>query len=172
MIFIYDCKEDAVYACAIKCLTTIRFLHPCSDGDIINEILNQKPCVMGQGGWYSVGALILYAIMFAMSCALPQDDPHGFFCQGRDSKETAGFGMLGSSVTKNENGENGNPQNGKPQQPNWLSEESKPTVDEENEIIQNKRKNYCRDSMILFLAFLERNQKTTLMQKRCDYDMI
>ena len=80
--------------------------------------------------------------MVVMACRLPQDDPYGLCCKkNRDAKDStttfkgssSGFGLLGG---KSENGDDGNPANGKPEKPNWLSEESKPTIDEENEIIQ------------------------------------
>lgn len=122
-------------------VTNHNLFSSCSDGDIINEILNQEPCVIGQGGVYSIVAITLYAIMVVMACRLPQDDPYGICCKkNKDAKDStttfkgssSGFGLLGG---KSENGDDGNPANGKPEKPNWLSEESKPTIDEENEII-------------------------------------
>lgn len=109
-----------------------------SDGDIVNEILNQEPCVVGQGGLFSIIAIVLYALMIVLACRLPQDDPYSPCCKKNNvdkdgvpssssSDSRKGFGLLGS---KNSSSDNGNPANGKPERPNWLSEEAA-----ENEII-------------------------------------
>lgn len=121
---------------------------PYSDGDIINEIINQKPCVLGEGGKYSVTALILYAVVMVMVCRLPKDDPYGWFCRkdkepvrssdpvGDGASPGGGkFGLFGSKKG-NSDAENGNTaRSGREhERPNWLSEEQART-DEENEII-------------------------------------
>ncbi|KAL9190593.1 hypothetical protein ACHAXT_000299 [Thalassiosira profunda] len=110
------------------------------DGDIVNEILNQEPCVVGQGGVFSVVALIIYAIMWIMSCRLPKDDPYGVFCNNKDSTKSTQdgssgqFGLLGSKTDSlGSNGESNTARTGQERErPNWMSEEAN---DEENEII-------------------------------------
>lgn len=113
----------------------------CSDGDIIHEILNQEPCVVGQGAEMAIGALVLYFIMMIMCCRLPQDDPYGLCCKKDNSSTTSGgastsssgkFGLLGGkSDTSGTDGTSDQ----KPERPNWLSEDKKKEADEENEII-------------------------------------
>lgn len=107
------------------------------DGDIVHEILNQEPCVIGQGGVLSVVALVLYAIMIVMACRLPQDDPYGLCCKkngsSRNDTSTKGsgkFGMLGGTP----NGESDTARSGQERErPNWISEDS--NAQDENEMI-------------------------------------
>ncbi len=118
-----------------------RLRPPCSDGDIINEIINAKPCVLGQGGKYSVTALILYAVVLVMVCRLPKDDPYGWFCRMdkepvRSSDPVGDGASPGGGKKGYSDAENGNTaRSGREhERPNWLSEEQART-DEENEII-------------------------------------
>ncbi|KAL3776055.1 hypothetical protein ACHAW5_002791 [Stephanodiscus triporus] len=121
------------------------------DGDILNEIINQKPCVLGVGGKDAVAALILYAIVMVMVCCLPKADPYGL-CFRRDREPVRSFdpvgdgaspgggklGILGSSKNGSSDAENGNTaRSGREHdRPNWLSEEEARERDhEENEII-------------------------------------
>lgn len=113
----------------------------CSDGDIVHEILNQEPCVIGLGGIYAIVALVLYFIMVIMCCKLPQDDPYGLCCKNRNRRESAPtssgsgkFGLLGSS--KNEETFKGSSaQDPRRERPGWLSEDASKTAEEGDEII-------------------------------------
>ncbi len=142
MMWCHVTYVESLYGKSMIISLTTYFLY-CSDGDIVNEIINQEPCVFGQGAIYSVIALVLYAIMIGMSCRLPQDDPYGLCCKkNRDSgksdtaSERSGkFGLLGSKSSAGEDGTTAPDQ--KPERPNWLSEENgrKVEEDEENEVI-------------------------------------
>jgi hypothetical protein len=131
--------------------TRTRILSSCSDGDILNEIINQKPCVLGVGGKDAVAALILYAIVMVMVCCLPKADPYGL-CFRKDREPVRSFdpvgdgaspgggklGIFGSSKKGNSDAEKGNTaRSGREHdRPNWLSEEEARDRDhEENEII-------------------------------------
>ena len=108
----------------------------------MNEIINAKPCVLGTGGVYSVVAVIMYAIMMIMACRLPQDDPYGVCCKKRRSSSSnelsttsgaLGFGLVDGG--KQESGsESDNNNEGEGGKRNWVSEENRRDV-EENEII-------------------------------------
>ena len=52
------------------------------DGDILHEILNQEPCVLGKGGYMSIGSLLLYFFTIILVCKVPQDEPYGVCCRG------------------------------------------------------------------------------------------
>lgn len=103
------------------------------DGDIINEILNQEPCVVGQGALYSIIALVLYAIMLVMSCRLPQDDPYSVCCKKRNRESDAGGSSSGQFGLISGKGSAVDDPNSKPERPNWLSEEGKPAKEGEEE---------------------------------------
>ena len=136
----------------------------CSDGDIINEIINQEPCILGEGGKDSVTALVLYAIVMVLVCRLPQDDPYGWCSRcnkgggrnvgyssnndpigdggspgGGGGKSSSGvlFGssMKGSSSIDDTGNGNNTARSGREhERPNWLSEEAA-REKEEHEII-------------------------------------
>mmetsp|Transcript_27797 Transcript_27797/g.45231 ORF Transcript_27797/g.45231 Transcript_27797/m.45231 type:complete len:545 (+) Transcript_27797:219-1853(+) len=100
------------------------------DGDILNEILNQEPCVFGQGAIMSVVAMLLYFFTLLLVCKVPEDDPYGLCCKGRKNKDAdkvfqgEGDGMLMGS----------NPNDANPERPGWISEDNR-SEEEENEII-------------------------------------
>jgi len=117
------------------------------DGDIVNEILNQEPCVIGQGGIYSIVAILLYALAMIMACRLPQDDPYGLCCKKRsaarnnengggndNSSSRSKFGLLGGTPVGGKSGTSlvGGSDNDvdaasngpERERPNWLSEEA------------------------------------------------
>jgi len=100
------------------------------DGDILHEILNQEPCVLGQGGIMSIVALLLYFFTLLLVCKVPQDEPYGLCCQGRKNNDSEkvfqgeGDGMLMGS----------NSNDAKPERPGWISEDNR-SEEEENEII-------------------------------------
>jgi hypothetical protein len=136
----------------------------CSDGDIINEIINQEPCILGEGGKDSVAALVLYAIVMVLGCRIPQDDPYGWCSRckmgggrnagyssnndpigdggspGGGGKSSSGllFGSSkngsSSSINDTENGNNTARSGREHERPNWLSEEAA-REKEEHEII-------------------------------------
>ena len=124
-------------------------LNECSDGDIVHEILNQEPCVVGQGATFSIVALVLYFLMMVASCRLPQDDPFGLCCKKKDSGKSSTssgasasngsangsgkFGLLGGKADTN-GSDDMSASDQKPERPNWLSEEGKKDS-EESEII-------------------------------------
>lgn len=139
----------AMVACISQGITFLFFnSERYCDGDIVNEILNQEPCVMGQGGVYSVISIVLYAITLVMACRLPQDDPFGLCCKKASARRNegnnndtgssrSGFGLLGgksgsSSGAGDDNDDNAASSGQERERPNWLSEEAKK---EENEII-------------------------------------
>lgn len=113
----------------------------------MNEILNQEPCVVGQGGLLSAIAIAAYAIIALMACRLPQDDPYGLCCkkrsaaraerkegskfQGSASGGGSKFGLLGKSDGGGPDMPNSPEERDRP---NWLSEDAK-KQNEENEII-------------------------------------
>lgn len=119
------------------------------DGDIIHEILNQEPCVMGQGAIFSVVSIVLYFIIMVMACCLPTADPYGLCCKKASAKRSAakqesantGSKFLGGSETGGEEGnvESGDTETGndlKPEKPGWLSEEAKVANEkDENELL-------------------------------------
>eukprot|EP00585_Thalassiosira_rotula_P022966 CAMPEP_0196227010 /NCGR_PEP_ID=MMETSP0912-20130531/50695_1 /TAXON_ID=49265 /ORGANISM="Thalassiosira rotula, Strain GSO102" /LENGTH=507 /DNA_ID=CAMNT_0041506527 /DNA_START=95 /DNA_END=1618 /DNA_ORIENTATION=- len=119
------------------------------DGDIVNEILNQVPCVIGDGGIYSIVALLLYALAMFMACRLPKSDPYGLCCKERSAareqaqndgiggtSRTSRFGLVSKGDDDDADNVGDNPANGKPERPNWLSEEDKKKQEiEEQEII-------------------------------------
>jgi len=122
------------------------------DGDIVNEILNQVPCVIGDGGIYSIVALVLYALVMAMACRLPTSDPYGLCCKGRSAareqaqnegiggtSRSSQFGLVGKDGDDDVGSPDSvgnNPADGKLERPNWLSEEDKKKRElEEQEII-------------------------------------
>lgn len=118
------------------------------DGDIVHEIINQEPCVVGQGGVYSIIALVLYFVMIVMSCRLPQDDPYGLCCKkndpAKDSTASTGgsgkFGLLGSGSKGEETfkgSSGGKDDDPRRERPNWLSEDARKEAVEggEDEII-------------------------------------
>jgi len=100
------------------------------DGDILHEILNQEPCVLGQGGIMSIVALLLYFFTLLLVCKVPQDEPYGLCCKGRKNNDSEkvfqgeGDGMLMGS----------NSNDAKPERPGWISEDNR-SEEEENEII-------------------------------------
>jgi len=100
------------------------------DGDILHEILNQEPCVLGQGGIMSIVAVLLYFLTLLLVCKVPEADPYGLCCRGRKSDgaervfQGEGDGMLMGS----------NPNDTKPERPGWISEDNR-NEEEENEII-------------------------------------
>jgi hypothetical protein len=104
------------------------------DGDILHEILNQEPCVLAKGGVMSIVALFLYFLTLLLVCKVPQDDPYGLCCKGKNKNGA-------EQVFQGEDGNSGllmgsNPNNPKPERPNWISEDSrKEAEEEENEII-------------------------------------
>ncbi|KAL7546887.1 hypothetical protein ACHAWF_010211 [Thalassiosira exigua] len=101
------------------------------DGDIVHEILNQEPCVVGQGGLFSAISIALYFVMIVMACRLPSDDPYGLCCKKKDSAQAGGsssgngFGLLGSK------GAGSGSSSGKTSERPWVTS----TEDKENEII-------------------------------------
>eukprot|EP00584_Thalassiosira_punctigera_P002578 CAMPEP_0172547498 /NCGR_PEP_ID=MMETSP1067-20121228/17016_1 /TAXON_ID=265564 ORGANISM="Thalassiosira punctigera, Strain Tpunct2005C2" /NCGR_SAMPLE_ID=MMETSP1067 /ASSEMBLY_ACC=CAM_ASM_000444 /LENGTH=404 /DNA_ID=CAMNT_0013334591 /DNA_START=240 /DNA_END=1452 /DNA_ORIENTATION=+ len=102
------------------------------DGDIVHEILNQEPCVLGRGGLYSITALLLYALVMAMACRLPQDDPYGLCCKKRS---TARNNESGSEIGSPDATQDNTARSGQERErPNWISEDAKGK--EENEIIE------------------------------------
>jgi len=141
----------SIMACVSQGITFLFFnSERYCDGDIVNEIINQKPCVVGQGGVYSITALVLYVVMVVMSCRLPKDDPYGLCCKkndssAQDSTTSAGgsgkFGLLGggskggSETFKGSNG--GTDDDPRRERPNWLSEDARKEAVEggEDEII-------------------------------------
>ena len=99
------------------CIAFITFITPRRDGDIVNEILNQEPCVIGQGSVYSIVAILLYALVMIMACRLPQDDPYGLCCKKRsaarnnengggndNSSSRSKFGLLGGTPVGGKSG--------------------------------------------------------------------
>lgn len=110
-----------------------------SDGDLVNEIINATPCVVGKGGVYSIVAVILYAVMIVMACRLPKDDPYGLCCKksrrGSTKESLSGveFGLVGGETNGSES-DNTALSGPESERPNWVSEEKKREV-EENEII-------------------------------------
>ena len=100
------------------------------DGDILHEILNQEPCVFGQGAIMSIVATLLYFFTLLLVCKVPKDDPYGLCCKKGKSNDAdrvfqgEGDGMLMGS----------NPNDAKPERPGWISEDSR-SEEEENEII-------------------------------------
>lgn len=89
------------------------------DGDIVHEILNQEPCVIGKGGVYSAISIALYAVIMIMACRLPRDDPHGICCNKK------GVSAEGSAPLSQDDGTS----NGR----SWVSKERKGGVSEEDE---------------------------------------
>ena len=112
---------------------SLSFSLPHSDGDIINEILNQEPCVIGPGGIYSIAALLLYALVLVMSCKLPQDDPYAPCCKKRSAARNGGNDGGARTFVGSEKEAAGEDEE-KPAQAPWLSEE-KEKGENENEII-------------------------------------
>lgn len=90
------------------------------DGDIVHEILNQEPCVIGRGGVYSAVSIALYAVIMIMACRLPKDDPYGICCNKKGSS-TGGS----SPLTQDDEGTS----NGR----SWVSKERKGASEEEHE---------------------------------------
>jgi hypothetical protein len=151
---------DIVYFAICHYLTSFSFV--CSDGDIINEIINQEPCILGEGGKDSVTALVLYAIVMVLVCRLPQDDPYGWCSKckkggGRNDGYSSNNDPIGdggsagggksssgvlfgsskkgsSSINDTENGNNTARSGREHERPNWLSEEAA-REKEEHEII-------------------------------------
>ena len=121
----------AMMACISQGVTFLFFnSEQYCDGDIINEILNQEPCVIGEGGIYSAIATGLYFVMLVMACKLPQDDPYGLCCKASQAKRndgsggsssSGGFGRLGSKSSGGEDRK-------------WVSEEPRQAT-EDDEII-------------------------------------
>eukprot|EP00584_Thalassiosira_punctigera_P004859 CAMPEP_0172528148 /NCGR_PEP_ID=MMETSP1067-20121228/2627_1 /TAXON_ID=265564 ORGANISM="Thalassiosira punctigera, Strain Tpunct2005C2" /NCGR_SAMPLE_ID=MMETSP1067 /ASSEMBLY_ACC=CAM_ASM_000444 /LENGTH=482 /DNA_ID=CAMNT_0013312015 /DNA_START=270 /DNA_END=1718 /DNA_ORIENTATION=+ len=116
------------------------------DGDIVHEILNQEPCVFGQGALYSVIALGLYALVMVMACRLPQDDPYGLCCKKRSAarnNQSAGsrsqFGLVGKSAGDVDGpdtaDDNTTRSGGERERPGWISEDAREKGENENEII-------------------------------------
>lgn len=105
------------------------------DGDILHEILNQEPCVLGKGGLMSIVALLLYFFTLLLVCKVPQDEPYGLCCKGRKKNDSEkvfqGDGDGNSGLLMGSN-----PNNSKPERPNWISEDNRERdEEEENEII-------------------------------------
>lgn len=98
------------------------------NGDIVNEILNQVPCVMGRGGVYSAVSVALYAVIMMMASRLPHDDPYGVCCNKK------GKSTEGSAPLSQDDGGTGAASNGR----SWVSKEREGALEEqegENEII-------------------------------------
>lgn len=101
------------------------------DGDILHEILNQEPCVLGQGGIMSIVAVLLYFFTLLLVCKVPEADPYGLCCRGRKNNDSEkvfqgegdGILMVGSNTDDT-----------KPERPGWISEDKR-SEDEDNEII-------------------------------------
>lgn len=111
----------------LTCKLTLSYLSQHSDGDIINEILNQEPCVVGQGGIYSAISVGLYFVTLIMACRLPQSDPYGLFCKAaaerRNEKNERTF--VGSSDKGNVNDtELGFAQDENREKPKWMGDEA------------------------------------------------
>lgn len=139
----------AMMACASQGITFLFFnSERYCDGDIINEIINQEPCVIGEGGKYSVAALVLYAVAMILVCRLPQDDPYVWCSRckkgGRDPVKSSdpigdgaspggGKSVFFGSKEGSSDVENGN--TARSERPNWLSSEAAREKDEEHEII-------------------------------------
>jgi len=124
----------ALCACVTQGLTFLFFNSDrYCDGDIINEILNQEPCVIGPGGIYSIAALLLYALVLVMSCKLPQDDPYAPCCKKRSAARNGGNDGGARTFVGSEKEAAGEDEE-KPAQAPWLSEE-KEKGENENEII-------------------------------------
>ena len=105
------------------------------DGDLLHELLNQEPCVLGQGGVMSIMALLLYFFTMLLVCKVPEDEPYGLCCKGRKNNDAE------KVFQGNDDGDSGSlmggdPNNAKPERPNWISEENRGgDEDEEHEII-------------------------------------
>jgi len=98
------------------------------NGDIVNEILNQVPCVMGRGGVYSAVSVALYAVIMMMASRLPHDDPYGVCCNKK------GKSTEGSAPLSQDDGGTGAASNGR----SWVSKEREGALEEQegaNEII-------------------------------------
>jgi len=123
----------ALCACVLQGITFLFFnSERYCDGDIINEILNQKPCVVGKGGYYSIAAMALYLLVVAMACRLPQDNPYTPMCnknsEARNNENQRTF------VGSGKGGDAEGASDGKPAQAPWLSQDKEKNT-EENEII-------------------------------------
>lgn len=123
----------ALFACALQGLTFLFFnSERYCDGDIVSEILNQEPCVIGKGGLYSIVAMVLYGLVLLMACRLPQDDPFSPVC----NKTNAAQNDANSRTFKGS--ENGGGvemvSDDKPATAPWMSGEQG-KKDKENEII-------------------------------------
>ncbi|KAL7475494.1 hypothetical protein ACHAW6_001405 [Cyclotella cf. meneghiniana] len=57
------------------------------DANIIHEILEQDPCVVGTGAILSIVALILYLCIIVLVCRAPQDNPYHLLCCCRAQKD-------------------------------------------------------------------------------------
>jgi len=104
------------------------------DANIIHEILERKPCVLGAGATYSVVALILYASIIVLVCCAPSADPYHLLCCCRAQKESnsanGNFSSLELAETKNSGFSNESESNvalsGRDHdKPAWLSEEKR-----------------------------------------------
>jgi hypothetical protein len=105
------------------------------DGDLLHEILNQQPCVLGKGGAMSIAALLLYFFTILLVWKVPEGDPYGICCKGRKKDDSEkvfqGDGDGNSGLLMGSN-----PNNSKPERPNWISEDNRNRdEEEENEII-------------------------------------
>lgn len=105
-----------------------------SDANIIHEILDRKPCVLGAGATYSVVALLLYASIIVLVCCAPSADPYHLLCCCRAQKESnatnGNFSSLELAESKNSGFSNESESNvalsGRDHdKPAWLSEEKR-----------------------------------------------
>eukprot|EP00804_Cyclotella_cryptica_P008003 CCRYP_016019-RA/>CCRYP_016019-RA protein AED:0.27 eAED:0.27 QI:310/1/1/1/0.5/0.33/3/356/402 len=135
----------AVSACISQGLTFLLFnSERYCDANIIHEILEQNPCVVGTGAIISIVALIMYACVIVLVCRVPQDHPYHLLCccraqKGLEGRKTESFQSLemvedshsgrGLAGTNTDGVNVAISGRGHASAPQWLSEQ------EENEII-------------------------------------
>jgi hypothetical protein len=124
----------AIIACVSQGITFAFFnSQRYCDGDILHEILNQEPCVLGKGAIMSVVALLFYFFILLLVCKVPKDDPYGLCCK---SKKAGGSDKVFHGADGNSGFLMGsNPSNSKPERPTWISDDKRGEEEEENKIV-------------------------------------
>lgn len=62
-----------VLYCSITHIHSLSLIH--SNGDILTEIMHQVPCTVGDGGIYSILALVMYFLSGVLICCTPKPKP-------------------------------------------------------------------------------------------------